>query len=413
MRFLIFTLLFTSLTTGLFASQDKKQLRLRVQGSSGDLDETTLYFDQGVASAFTAQEDAQKVFTTLPGIPQVFSLTSDNQQCQINGFSTLSQTEVIGLGVVVDADGQYTFTAPVLEKFDATSIIRIEDRQQAVFTDLRTDLYTADILATEPTTGRFFLHVSRPATFTNVPAGCINNDGIIQVNQDNSIEWNRCELFDANNQLKGTFTAINGQFDFPNLSEGNYTMVFTYGNYSASKVFHVVSNSIEASISVSTVTAYTLEEIDFHATARNANHFEWDFGDGTQIVGVANPTLAYYEAGTYNVTLKTTNDHGCTQNSNVVVQIAEPLVSGINEQKSIDDISIFSANNNITVKVNNEVTKGAKMQVYNLLGASIYSSPVTQQITTIGFDEQPAGYYIVSVKNNDTTNTRRVYLGAK
>ena len=59
----------------------------------------------------------------------------------------------------------------------------------------------------------------------------------------------------------------------------------------------------------------------------------------------------------------------------------------------------------------NEVNKATTMQVYNLLGASVYNHSLDTEKSTVTFDEQPTGYYIVSVKSGDATTTKRVFLG--
>lgn len=401
-------MLFSCLATGLFASQDKKQVRIRLQAQTGYFDETSVYFDQGIASGYTVNEDAPKLYSGLANVPTLFTLTSDNVECSINGYSTLTNSEIVPLGVIVDNNGVYKFTCPILDNFDGTSIIQLEDRDSGVFIDLRVNFYQVQLDTNAPSTGRFFLHVSTPAVFNTTVAGCTNDDGVISVQQDNSVRWTECNLYDMSNVQMGQFRQINGQFNFGSLAEGDYYMVFIYNQYTTTRQFHVPGHHIVSGIAASTLNAYTTQDIDFHAQSTNANHFEWDFGEGTWIVGVANPTLAYYEPGVYNVTLKATNDYGCSANSDVTVYVSQ--ISGINDVES-KNVIVSTIGKTITVNLNDEIKGAAKVNIYNLLGANIYNGPVNSTITHIGFDEQPAGYYLVSVTNNNKTNTSRVYLG--
>lgn len=409
MRVLISTLAALMLCTGAFASPDKKQVKLRIQTQIGNLDETTVYFDYGVLPDFKAQEDMQKAITPLAGVPVIYSLSSDNQKLMNNGFSVLNKSEIVPLGVMVDSDGVYNISSNFIDKFDATSVIRLEDRTNNVFTDLRTNLYQANILASEPAEGRFFLHVSYPVLFVPAPSGCDNNDGTILVETENTIQWTLCDLYDANNIQRGTYTNVNGTFDFTGLEEGDYYMVFVYNNYTTTKQFHVGTHAISATINVSNVTAYTGEEINFFSNTQNATGFEWDFGDGTWIVGIANPSLAYYAAGNYTVTLKCTNDYGCQKIADLAVDIDQ--VSGITNNADEKAANISVAGKTLNVNLNDAVSGDAGIKVYNLLGQSVYSGKATSQLSKIELNNEQAGYYLVSVTNGDKLTTKRVYVG--
>jgi PKD repeat protein len=407
MRVLIFTLAFLCLYTGAFAGPDKKQVKLRLQSHIGNLDETTVYFDYGVISDFKAQEDLQKTINNLPGIPVLYSVSKDNYKLANNGFSILNQSEVVALGVLVDSDGVYNFTAPFVDKFDATSILRLEDRNNGTFTDLRTNLYQANILANEPAEGRFFLHVSYPVSFVPSASGCQNNDGTIWVETEPTIQWTLCDLYDNTNTLRGTYSNANGGFDFTGLEEGDYYMVFVYGNYTTTKQFHINTNAIDANIFVSTVNAYAGEDINFHAVTQNATGFEWDFGDGTQIMGIANPTLSYYVSGTYTVTLKCTNLYGCEQEADANVNISE--ISGVKDVAGTNAI-VSVSHGTVSVNLNDEVPNNATLKVFNLLGQSVYTGKITAQVTNIEMNNQPAGYYMVSINDAGKATTKKIFV---
>lgn len=410
MRGLIFTTLFVCLATCLFATQDKKQLKLRIQGQNGQVDQTTIYFDNGINTNFVTDEDAPKIYSGLQGVPVIYSLSGEGRECAINGFSALSTTEVVEYGVDVDIDGQYTFTVPLFDGFDATSIVRFEDRLNGTFTDLRTNFYQTNILENEPVRGRFFLHVSTPLSTTFTAAGCENNDGTISVNaDDNTIQWDLCELYNSDNELMGTYSDINGLFNFDSLTAGNYYMVFVYGTYSTTQQFSITTNQIIADIEASEIYTYTNKDVDFHAIADNANRFEWDFGEGTWIIGVANPTLAFYEPGIFNVTMKCSNQHGCQANANINIHVEQAVSTGI-EDVSGDNMIVSATGKNVTVNLNNEIKNDATINVFNLLGQNVYNRPATSIVTHIGFDEQPAGYYLVAVKNGEQVKTTKIFI---
>ena len=159
MKVLISTLtLVVAFSASLFATQDKKQLKVRLQAPAGTLDEVTVYFDQGISTTYNYQEDAQKVFSGVAGVPVIYSPSSDNVPLSINGFDNLTAALTVPLVYDVDADGLYTFSAPLVNNFDPSSIVRIEDRALGVEHDLRAGAFTVQLLANDPGTNRFFIH---------------------------------------------------------------------------------------------------------------------------------------------------------------------------------------------------------------------------------------------------------------
>lgn len=409
MRFLTFTLLFLGISVSAFASKDKKTVKIRIQSPYGSLDETAVYFDQGVSPDYTYQEDAQKVISNVAGVPVMYTLTADNIQCSINGYNTLSTTQIVPVGVKVNVSGRYTITCSLLDNFDPTSIVTLEDRKLGTSTDLRTNFYQAQIDTADATDGRFFIRASFPSTYSSTVAGCTNDDANISVTTDPVITWDSYKLYNANNDSIGSYTNVNSTVTFSGLGEGEYHLVRTYGAYAATQDFHVPGTHIIASIGATALQVSTYENITFSALAINANHFAWDFGDGTLITGVANPDLAYYEPGTYTVTLHSSNDAGCSADAQVQVIVSQSVSTGIKDEAAKEVIvSATGKSVNVTLP---EVNNSALLQVYNLIGQSVYNAPITAQRTTVNFDEHPMGYYLVSVKSNEKVSTKRVYIG--
>jgi hypothetical protein len=406
MKTSIFTTLFAVLALNVFASQNKAQVSLQIESPTGKTDDATVFFDQGVNPLYNVSEDVQKVYPAL-GIPVIYTLSSDLVDCGLNGFGTLAATEVIALGCDVDANGSYKLSASWLDNVNPTSVVRLEDRQAGVFTDLRSSIYSTQINANDPITGRFFLHISTPAVVSFTNAGCSNNDGVIHVEQDNTVAWDAVKLLDVFNNQVGTYNNATGQFDFTSLPEGDYYMVFILGNYNTTQEFHINSNYVTADITASKLNVVVGESISFSAVTTNANQFNWDFGDGTLITGVVNPTISYYQVGTYTVNLISANDHGCSDNAQAVINVT--TVSGINDEEA-SNVNVFANGNTITVNMNGTEIKDGQMQVYNMIGQSVYSHTLKSQYEVATLSE-PNGCYLVSVKNAGATITKRIFIG--
>gem|GEM_PF-1230290 len=410
MRFLTFTFLFSLLCVSTtYASQDKKTVRIRIQSQQGNLDETTVYFDQGISPDYQFQQDAQKVLSGVAGVPVIYSLTSDNHMCSINGFGTLGTTETVALGVSVDRSGQYNITAPMLDNFAATSIITLEDRQVGRSIDLRTNFYPVYLDSGATAEGRFYIRVSYPSTSSSTIAGCTNDDATLTINTDPTYTWDKYELYDNLNHLIADTSNVNTSITFTGLSQGDYYLKRVRGAYEVSEDFHLDGTQIQANIGASAVQVEVYQNISFSANAVNANHFEWDFGDGTWISGVAHPDLAYYEPGVYTVTLNSSNDHGCSTTSQIQIIVTEATTTGINDVND-KEVSVNATGEIITVVLPGAIKTESTVQVYNLLGQPVYNSNLLSEKSIITFDEQPMGYYLVSVKYNGKVSTKRVFI---
>jgi PKD repeat protein len=409
MKTLLYTLLFAFVATDALASQSKKQITLRLQASTGDLDQTTIYFDQGITSPFVMQQDADKIFGNVSGIPTVYSFTSDNIACSVNGYSTLSNSEVIPIGVSINRSGMFTFTAPLIDNFDPSSIIRLEDKVLGHFTDLRKASYQV-MLDTGAITDRFFLHLSRAVTFSTQIAGCNNNDGVLSIDQDSSITWTSCQIADSNGNVIAENDNTQGTVSFNNLPEGDYTVTHIYGGYNATHKVHVNGTYITAVIAASSGLARTGEEISFTSSTINTQYLLWTFGDGSYIDGVENPQFAYLIPGTYEVNLKCSNDHGCSYEAKTNVTVNDQT-TGIHNQSGNNSPTLFALGKTVTVNLKDMVNNNAEVKIFNLLGQAVYTAPLTEQHLEVSLDGQPDGYYVISLKNAGKTNTRKLYVG--
>lgn len=118
------------------------------------------------------------------------------------------------------------------------------------------------------------------------------------------------------------------------LSPGNYTIkLVTYDSYGCQNLkimanyIHVISNPV-TDFNVNTTTACDLNQVlNFISNTPSVNAWFWDFGDGSTSV-LQNPNHAYNTAGTYTVSLKTTNNNGCSNSLiiNDFISVFAPLL---------------------------------------------------------------------------------------
>lgn len=390
-----------------FATQEKKLARVRITGPGGYLDETTVYFDLGISTTYGVNEDGPKVFSQVQYAPSLYTLTSDGIQVSTNGYSRLSQSETITLGVHTDTAGIYTFSSSIVTNFDSTTIILLEDKLNGTFTNLLTDPYVTQFNAEQVIENRFYLHFSKAVQLTPTTAGCNNNDGQVDVNQDNTVTWSVIELRDTAGFLLEAPIRVNGPYNFSGLAEGDYSVTFKLGSYTSTKLITVPGSYVTIDIPATSLTGNANQPVYFTTTSHNATLYDWKLGDGGQITGIANPDYVYYEPGTYTVVVTASNDAGCTYTDSVTITIgAATALSDV----STPGRNIWSSGNNITIQLNENLTPGAELKVNNLLGQPVYLSPVTQTTTQLQLGNQPTGYYIVSVQNNNVVTTKRLFI---
>ena len=407
MKGLFFILLFTGFVTGAFATSEKKQIQLRLQASYGSIDQTNLYFDYGVNPTYNAAEDGPKQMSSISGIPNVYSLSSDNVKCTINGFSSLSQSANIEIGTLIDSSSLYTFTLAQYLNFDSTTLVILEDRKLNVFTNMQTAFYQVQLTPSD-TTGRFFLHVTSAVQFIPVTAGCNNNDGAISISLDSIAVWSSVALLDSQNSVITSYNNVAGQFNFNGLKEGAYKIALNYNGYACVKNVFVNGTYIVASFNASSQSAAVGENINFYSTATNTTHYVWSFGDSSIITGVANPTFFYYLPGEYIVNLICTNSAGCSATFQDTIIVSE--ATGIDQTTSKGITVQCLGAKTIQLVMNDTKLIGAEIFVYNILGQSVYTSPVTSEKMTFTINNEPSGIYLVNVKIGNKNSTTKVYI---
>lgn len=404
---LLLLLLAAFITLQVSASGNKKQVKLRVtEVSTSVFDETSVNLDLGVRQ-FIFPEDGQKIFDTASSAPALYSFSGDMVPCFSNSYGTFTPAMVIPLGLRAEGNGLYMIRATLLDNFDPTSIIRLEDRQLSNFHDLRSGDYT--FLLNQPTIdeSRFFLHVSYPAQVSTADAGCNNDDGTIVIDQDNSIAWTTCTLYNDSSNVVYANTNVSGSFAFGALAYGQYHLEFTYGNYTTTDYVYVNGWSIDNTVNASAIYATVGQTINFYSTSTHTSDYQWDFGDGSTIDGIANPDYAFTQPGTYTITLTGSNARGCSGTSSITVYISEAT--------GLDDVSetntrINILNRNLQVTFNRQLPQAATLEVINTTGQQLLTQQLTQTQTNTDLSYLPAGIYIVRVANGSNSLTQKVVL---
>lgn len=386
----------------------KKQVRLRLTDSlSAIYDETNIYLDLGTTSNYVFPEDGQKIIDTSISAPLLYSITTDNVPCFSNSYGNFAQTIVIPIGFSVQGGSSYTFSASLLDNFESTSLLLLEDRNTGVFTDIRIDGYTITLSQREQNDNRFYLHVSMPAVISTTDASCSNDDGLILISQDTSITWNSVILFDNNLNAIASLGNVTGNFSFPNLSEGFYKVAFAFDIYTALVDISVRGNQVSVSLAPSTFQAAPYQTIIFTVNTTNTDWYEWDMGDQSYITGVASPDYFYTDPGTYQVVVKCSNSFGCEAYDTVTIVIDAAL--NVKETEA-SAFSVVVEDKMVRLFANNAYTQKSVAEVFNATGQSIVQQQISNTETVLNLQNQPSGIYFLKVNSDSEAFTRTVFI---
>ncbi len=406
-RFGVFIALLLFTIVHVFGNTAKKQIRVRIIDSLSTVyDETNIYLDLGSTSAYIYPEDGQKIVDTSSGAPYIYSYSSDGVPCFSNSYGNFSQSVIIPLGFRVGAAGTFQFVPTMLDNFDGTTIIRLEDRTLGIFYDLRQGGFTLNFNQALTDNGRFFVHVSYPTQISLIDAGCNNDNGMINLTQDNDISWNVCALYDDNMNLLSSYTNINGAFDFSSLTEGNYNLLFGYGVYTFIKPVILSGHQVLVNAGASKYYAGVNEIINFSVLATNTSRYIWDFGDGTLITGVVNANYSFPDTGNYLITVSCSNIYGCSATDTFTVHIETSLgVSPLSKES----IAIITENKTLHI-INLKADRETDLEIYNTVGDLLLNRTLTSSSSTLDLSNLSAGIYIVKAKTMQGNFSQKVFL---
>jgi gliding motility-associated-like protein len=143
---------------------------------------------------------------------------------------------------------------------------------------------------------------------------------------------------------------------------GTYTVklvaIFKNTTLQVSKTI-VINPAVTANIGVDKNYICQPGTINFTGSGNgNITNYEWNFGDGTAVAGTSSNTIshAFASYANNNVTLKITDDKGCTGTKSIPVSIKKLPITGTVSPINgcIPAVSNFSAN--VTLPVNSTVT---------------------------------------------------------
>jgi len=231
------------------AADSRPQVRLRLQGSTPLIDETTVYFENGATEAFDPRFDAFKL-PNSSGM-SVSSLIT-NGELSINGLASLTSAAVtVPLKVQVSGPGSYSLNAIDLLNFDSAHPAFLLDNQTGARIDLSKQAVYSFTANTASQVGRFSLYFGPATPLATAPAAVANLVKLFPNPAKGSFtvvvpaELGRAAvtatLFNqlgqqvAQQVLPMTAAGASAQFDVSYLSMGVYTLRLASGDNQVTK----------------------------------------------------------------------------------------------------------------------------------------------------------------------------------
>jgi hypothetical protein len=300
-----------------------------------------------------------------------------------------------------------------------------------VFTQLTQDTSYSFSMMDTVTQARFFLHVTSPLQLIKNDITCYGaNNGKLIANGFSNASKNYVWKDEANNVV-ATSLNVNGADSALNLVPGIYTVEVTNNvtletatnTFEIEEPLEITTNfytlfdyqeeaNIVSTDILDTILVYTNQIVFFQNNSENSIAYSWNFGDLISS-SLENPTHTYNSSGIYKVELTASNG-GCAQSVEQYVNVVNP--TSIIETNLLSGINVYNTNNEVIISFVNEVATNYEITIYNNLGQEVVNKNImanNNHKESIHLDNVANGVYLVSVKNNEATKTKKIVISNK
>ena len=145
---------------------------------------------------------------------------------------------------------------------------------------------------------------------------------------------------------------------------------------------------------------------NFNYTGTNPyTTISWDFGDGTPLSNVANPTHTYAAPGSYNVCVTVTDDCG----SDTACQTINTVGTGINNIPGFVNISIYPNPTAQQIIIDN-AEAGTVLDIYNNTGSLVLHSKLKGDKDNVDVSGLSSGIYLMRFINKEGGQGSRTFV---
>lgn len=174
--------------------------------TNGKMDQTSIAFKNYAIDEFSDEEDAHKMFSSQPDIPQIYTTTTDNYDLSINSITTFEGEKTIPLNVKANVSGQSSLYISDFSKYGQNMEIYIEDLKDGNIHNLKTGAYKFNIEVND-NESRFLIHFFKPISVTT-PNTITDTDNQIDENPEIKIFANSNSVYIDTKSVQGS-TKVN------------------------------------------------------------------------------------------------------------------------------------------------------------------------------------------------------------
>jgi hypothetical protein len=376
----------------------------------GYADATYVKFDANATPAYDLGYDVEKILGGHKQ-PRLFTYQSaiPDTRLAVNAIADGAQNNTVPMQLLPGQSGSLTLEAHGVSSFDPTQYIFLEDKVTATMQDLRANPNYSFNMNTTENPDRFVLHFTPAAQFSTTDVSC-NTPGTIDVVQPGDASWSYA-ITDAAYNMIGSGMLDNAHpvsVAAPAAGVYTITMVDNNGYVVVKNITINGSSAAVAGFTPSSTLVSTSEDVTFTSSSANATSYVWEFGDGSIITGVANPTYSYQTEGTYVVTLTVTSPDGCvsTSSQTIVVSKVSSVANVVNQP-----ITTWSAGNKVYVDFSKQKNVNATIEVYNILGQQLVNDKFGKSsIYVKEIADMEAAYIMIRVQNDEKTVVKKLFI---
>lgn len=327
-------------------------------------DKTTLFFNEEASNSYEPMFDVVKRKSSA-GHPTL-STKSAGENLTLNGLSVNDLGQTVPMILEPGANGNFKLNFEGIETFPVNTTIYIKD----LLTNSLHNIADGDYSFTASTSdnaNRFEIIFVPEVQFLATNEDCDGNMGSLVLNNLNFTANRTFELISNNNVLTGN--------DLENLNEtlnaGDYTLNVTdqFGGVQVYDIAIDSDESIEAAFTVSATNVSVDEVITLNSSTLNANELDWNFGNGSTLSGIANPTYSFDLPGVYDVSLNVSTED-CQDSKTTKITVSNKT-TGI---ELIDGEEIVFYPNPTKGMLYVKYSEAVQLELVNVLGRTILKS---------------------------------------